>query len=1351
MQILLFIAYIILGLFQLTAINAGLENWFDFHGILTGPLAFFIAYIPIVGTVVGVLGAVTAWHWSWLQAGGLFFGPFVIISILAMSAGVSGKLGKAQRTLIIAGFFLLGYVLTSYVQDDELKQANIPNQKLIKLITGGHKVLGTKEKTLGPEHPDVAIVLINLGKLYNSLGDNAKAEPLLLRALAIREKALGPDHPDVANILISLGIIYKLLGNNAKAESLLLRALAITEKTLGPEHPDVAIVLTNLGVLYSSSGDSAKAEALLLRALAIMEKALGPDHPDMALTLNSLGMLYNSSGDNAKAESLLLRALAITKKALGPDHPDVAIVLFTLGMFYNSLGDNTKAEPLLLRSLAITEKALGPDHPDVAIVLTKLGMFYNSLGNNAKAEPLLLRSLAIAEKALGTDHTGVALTLDNLAAYYTSLGNYSKAEPLYRRSLAIMEKALGPDHPDVAAVLNNFAKYYDSLGSYSKAEPLLLRSLAIMEKALGPDHPDVAIVLTKLGMFYNSLGNNAKAEPLLLRSLAIAEKALGPDHPDVAAVLNDLATYYDSLESYSKAEPLYRRSLAIMEKALGPDHPDVAFILDNIGALYSSLGDNVKAEPLLLRSLAIKEKTLGPDHPDVAYVLNNLGEIYNSLGDNAKAEPLYRRSLAIMEKALGPDHPRVAVTLNSLGMLYSSLGDIAKAEPLLLRSLAITEKALGPDHPRVAFALNSLGMFYIFFSRNNAKVEPLLLRALAITKKALDPDHTGVSSILNNLALFYAKTDRYKKAYDLFKQAQILDEKLIERNMSLTSEKQKLIFLSMINRNMMLLFNLVNLHKTQITYSKKIALDIWLKRKGVILKAQKKIQEAIFYSDDPEAIKISQTLAQARSRLSNLTFLSPEKENTKNYKQKMTDIENDIQALEGKLSKISQTFALEQKISDTDSEKVANALPNNTALIEFVRIKKLNFKAKRKVKKWNNDIYLAFVLHAGKGDKPELIDLGDASQIDFSISILKTDINKKSSMTDILSRGLYDLVFAPLKNSLGDVTEIFISPDSNLNLIPFEILQEPDGKYLIENYQFNYLTAGRDLMGFGQIKEKAGKVLLIGDPDFDLNAEDKGAILKKMGVDNSEQRLSAKRSIDMRDLKFKRLPGTKKEVESIYSLFGKEKSRLYTGKNALEKVLKQKEPPSILHLATHGFFLTDAEPVNFNDDFQRGVLNSFSGNIGQPGKRIKIQNPLLRSGIALAGANNSLISNNLQENDGIVTAEKILGLNLRGTDMVVLSACATGLGEVKSGEGVYGLRRAFIRAGAKSIVMSMWSVPDKETQELMTEFYKNIIDRKMSRNKALRQAALKQMKITKERYGEYNPFYWGAFVFLGEP
>jgi CHAT domain-containing protein len=376
-----------------------------------------------------------------------------------------------------------------------------------------------------------------------------------------------------------------------------------------------------------------------------------------------------------------------------------------------------------------------------------------------------------------------------------------------------------------------------------------------------------------------------------------------------------------------------------------------------------------------------------------------------------------------------------------------------------------------------------------------------------------------------------------------------------------------------------------------------------------------------------------------------------------------------------------------------------------------------------------------------------MIDLGDAGEIDRTVTLFKkelADTRDKQALKGLeASRKIHALVFEPLKKALGEVKEVFISPDGNLNLIPFEVLQGPDGRFLIEDYTFNYLAAGRDIIGFGQIKEKGGRALLIGDPDFDLGSEEKGATLRKLALAEARPQGPARRSSEMRGFFFQRLPGTREEIEGLKRLLG-DVDR-YTGKEALEEVLRHKGAPRILHLATHGFFLSDPDLSALRDEgLGRGIEQ-----VKSPAH--KVENPLLRSGIALAGANSALQSGETEKSDGLVTAEKILGLRLRGTDMVVLSACETGLGEVKSGEGVYGLRRAFVQAGAKGLVMSLWSVPDVETKELMIEFYQNILSGKMNRVQALRQAALKQMDTVKTRYGSANPFYWGAFVYLGEP
>ncbi|MFH1242927.1 MAG: CHAT domain-containing tetratricopeptide repeat protein [Pseudomonadota bacterium] len=697
------------------------------------------------------------------------------------------------------------------------------------------------------------------------------------------------------------------------------------------------------------------------------------------------------------------------------------------------------------------------------------------------------------------------------------------------------------------------------------------------------------------------------------------------------------------------------------------------------------------------------------DDAATAKALNQQVVQFLQQGRYADAIPLAQKTLAIREKALGPDHPDVAAGLNNLAGLYGSLGDYAKAEPLYRRSLAIWEKALGSDHPNVATGLNSL-------------------------------------------ALLYAALDEFRKAHDLHLRAQAIDERLIDQVMGFTSEDQKLAFLGKRKWNLNGFLSLIAQYLSKDQGIRKDALDVWLRRKGVILEAQKRFQEALVYSDDPQAIKTFQDLAGVRAQISKLVFAGPGKDGPEVHQKRIADLEGQKSRLEARLSQLSQAFASQRKIAKADSEAVAKVLPKNTALVEFARVDMFNFKAKVKEKRWLPAHYLAFVLHPGKGERIGMIDLGDADDIDRAVSLLKKEVgdakDNKGEKGSKASQEVHAKVFDPLRKELGDVREVFISPDGGLNLIPFEILQGPDGRYLIEDYTFNYLAAGRDIIGFGEIKERGTKALIMGDPDFDMGMDEKDSTLRRLALRGGKEEVAVKRSSDMRDFHFTRLPSTREEVESIQALLGKDKADIHTGKEALEEVLRQKGTPLILHLATHGFFLND---LDLNDLADETMTRGIAISARPTGKKIKIENPLLRSGIVLAGANNALKSQDSENNTGIVTAEKILGLRLRGTDMVVLSACDTGIGEAKAGEGVFGLRRAFTQAGAKSLVMSMWAVPDKETKELMVEFYSNIQSGKMNRCQALRQAAIKEMEVVRERYGYANPFYWGAFVFMGEP
>jgi len=566
--------------------------------------------------------------------------------------------------------------------------------------------------------------------------------------------------------------------------------------------------------------------------------------------------------------------------------------------------------------------------------------------------------------------------------------------------------------------------------------------------------------------------------------------------------------------------------------------------------------------------------------------------------------------------------------------------------------------------------------------------------------------------------------------------AQESDRRQIEQILGFAPEAQQTQFLATRENNFFAYTSLIRQHFPDNPKAIRNALDVWLTRKGILLEAQKRIQDVLAAGDNPQTQEIFTKLIGIRQELARLVLGVPGKEGPEAYQKRIFDLTGQKEILEGQLSRLSQAFAQQRKTRIATTSDVASALPKGAILIEMARIKDYDFKTS----KWGASRYLAFVLSPGKGSDVSLVDLGEADNIDQKAAAFKKSLGNSKTLPDVLaeqSNDLYRLIFASLQSALGKSRQIFLSPDGSLNLIPIEVLRDDKGRYLIETHTFHYVSAGRDIAGYGMIKEKGQKTLLMGDPDFDLAA--------KQTAGENERPLT--RSRQMQGLTFSRLPGTKEEVEAIAALLGRSNCDTYTGETARESVLMQRNSPRILHLATHGFFLSDQDWSSLMDDKSRGI--TITAREAPSGKKpVRIENPFLRAGLALAGANRSLAQEGVTE--GILTAEKILGLNLRGTDLVVLSACETGVGDVKNGEGVYGLRRAFTQAGAKSLVMSLWEVPDKETKELMVSFYKNLQSGKMNRVAALRSAALKQRETVKARYGSDNPYYWGAFVFLGE-
>ena len=1100
-----------------------------------------------------------------------------------------------------------------------------------------------------------------------------------------------------------------------------------------------------------------QAVAFASQACDLASRHLGDTHPASARSLNNLATLYESMGNYEAAERLYRQVLEINRRATGEQHPSFARSLNNLAALYESMGNYAAAEPLYRQALEICRRTQGQAHPNFATGLNNLASLYCSMGKYAAAEPLFRQALESRRQVLGEEDPSFATSLNNLAELYRLTGNYAAAEPLYRQAVEIKGRLLGEEHPEFAASLNNLVLLYQSIGDYAHAEPLCRRALEIDRRALGPHHPYYANDLNILAGLYRSAGNYAAAEPLYRQALEISRRALGEEHPNFAATLNNLAALYSSMGNYEAAERLYRQALEAHRRALGEQHPSFAASLTNLADLYFKIGNYGAAEQLDRQALEIHRRAMGEQHPSFATSLNNVASLYRLTGNYASAEPLYRQALEIQHRALGEEHPEFALGLNNLAGMYSDMGNYVAAEPLCHQALAIRRRVLGKEHPDVAMSLNTLAALYVATQRED--------QALAPTEEAA-----------------------------------AIDDRMLAQVFSIGSESQRMAYVRTIQGHFDGFLSLVFSELSKSAGPVRAALDLVLRRKAIGAEALAAQRDAVLGGKYPALEPRLRELTVLRMQIAQETLTGPGEEDAEAYRKRLAEWNARKERVEAELVRQIPEMSLEQRLRTAERHAVALALPEGAALVEFVRFNVFDFKAVpgRGESRWKPSRYLAFILTAGEPDDVHMIDLGEAEAIDRMIATFRAGITGEKE-----GRGSHDVqaqptpapkvshvlelrsvVFDPLLAALGSRKRLLIAPDGDLSRLPFEVLPTRDGGRLIDDYHISYLTAGRDVLRFRAAKSaRLSDSLVVADPDLDLggNAVTAGASGKVEGAPSAAKseagswsRLIARegvtpaspafptaqpartaapagrqsRDLDPRALHFEPLPGTRAEGEHVAEMLG---VRPWLGEDALEAPLKGCHSPRILHLATHGFFLPDQKRDPNKERHGPGTLGEAPGSIPSRMAGLGLENPLLRSGLALAGANTWCRGGLLppEAEDGMLTAEDVSGLNLLDTELVVLSACETGLGEVRTGEGVFGLRRAFVLAGTKGLVMSLWKVPDEETRKLMEDFYRRILKQQpgQSRAEALRAAQL----AMKEKEEYRDPLYWGAFIYEGDP
>ena len=1241
---------------------------------------------------------------------------------------------------VVEGGLRKDAIALSSIQPPSVQPQTLAPRKLAQANTVDQLALDESSRHSGElDWYGSAVDLYERGIERYNQGAYAESAKLLEEALAIASGALGESSPEITLLINSVGKAYAGQGLYEKALLNYERALAIQESAFDENEPEIALVLNNIAELYVFQGKYEQALPLYERAIAISELAYGPEHSETVLIVNGLALLYLSQGNYLEALPLFERVAEVVEAELGPDNPELAAVLGNMGYLQMEMGDYAASQLLNERALAILESAFGDEHVQLATVVGNLAALNAKQGNYDTAREGYERAITIQESSLGETHPALALLLNNLAQLEQQVGNYEAALPLYERAIAISERAHGENHPDIAVSLDNLAGLYLIQNQYDKVPPLQERALSIRKVSLGEAHPYVAISLSNIASFNVDRSNYEVAISLYEQAITILKATYGEEHPDVASTLNSLASVYLLQGNYLEALELQERVLLMRTTLLGEAHPEIATTLSGIAQLYTLQGDNETAALMYYRALEIQREAYGENHMSVAASLSNLGQIASAQGDYESALVLYEQSLSVLTSLFGEGHLMVATVTNNIALVQTQQGDYSSALSLHQKALSIREHLYGDNHPEVAASLNNLALLRSYQGDYKTALS-LYNRALEIYQKIYGETHPLAAISQSNLSVLHWSAGEVAATVAALAKANAVEETLLSDVIVSASEKRGQHYINTLQgtTDLNVSFSLENKNSSEAA---RLALTTVARRKGRILEVSSGISERMRSQLPPAAQSTLDELITTRTQLANLYFGGLKNRTVEQYRAEIEQLESRAESLHEILSRASAIFRAETE--PVSLEKIRARLPENAALIEFVRYSPFNVEMPTDA--WDDDRYAAYVL------KPDgtvaVFDLGEVREIDQKTATFEKALATRGDVRAI-ARELDSVLMEPIRTALDDETHLIISPDSQLNLIPFDALIDEGDRYLIESFQISYLNASRDLLKFSQESTAQQPPVVIADPNYDERSEN---------LANSVA-TPAQRSADASALYFKPLPGTATEADVLLALMPD--ASVYTQKEATETVLKQVSAPSILHIATHGFFLPDVEfvpdqspsaPASLQDASQAqrsASLTVVSTEVPADVTESNKENPLLRSGLALAGINNreNIGEDEIFSEDGIFTALEASSLNLQGTQLVVLSACETGLGRVSVGEGVYGLRRAFVIAGAQSQLMSLWQVDDAGTSELMQVYYENLIEEKQGRSEALRNAQLEMMNT-----GTYaHPYYWSSFIFSGD-
>ena len=866
-------------------------------------------------------------------------------------------------------------------------------------------------------------------------------------------------------------------------------------------------------------------------------------------------------------------------------------------------------------------------------------------------------------------------------------------------------------------VFNHVAPFDSAIYYYDKA-------MAIWDTLDPPNPLAEARTLNNLGSAYMKLGLLQKATECLVRALKLKEPLLNENDNSLARAYHNLADLNGELGNYVEAEDYAMHALKIREKILPPGHEDIASTENILGFLSQKRNQWARAEYWYKRAIATGSVSHGHAPPGYA---NNLAVVWIQEGKFAEAESLYVQLLSdtTVDDQL-TDLTR-ALAWNNLGLAHQNDGhnDLALVE--FDSAIAITTGLFGTSHPEYARQICNKGVSLTKLGRLS-EAEPLLLQSLSIRQKLLPQYHFDICNGLRGLGWLYRARGDRKQAFEYFDREFKIYFQVVSRFIPYMPQQEALAFSANLQGAAAHCLSVLDgWNDVDAHWRDSVTVSLIYKAKGIVSRELARRSSYLFAANDPQAKGVLNKLAGVQTRMFSLLTSSPAW--TAQDVALLDSLELQAQELEEEaLTSVRDDEAQPRK--EIDVAEVAKKLPDSSVLIEYFAFTAIDSLAAA-----SSQRYLAVVVKPGS--HYQVRDLGRSTEADeligrFREHFLKIDSGdvlpgeRELVAYDSIATGLYHYFVAPLESAIGSPKRLFVALDGQAHLISLNCLKDSQGSYLIERWPIQYLGCGSDLIQLASYETSGKGLLAIGDPAFDLNPSPADSVAEGASASSKSPRILTRGPAkSARDGLLTPLPGTRREVQTVSEYWRHvthEPAELLLGTDASEKRFRESvSGKRVIYVATHGFFEEDS---------------------------LASRLPFLHCGLYFAGANHRAdTSNDRLSNDGIVTAQDILQMDLRGVDLVVLSACESGLGEVADGEGVFGLRRAFQIAGARSVVSSLWRIPDVFTSDMMGPLFEKSAADLMTR---IRDLELQQLARMRAQGLPDHPYSWAALISSGD-